>query len=215
MRGKHIAPAKKHIAAIEHDHSVPLKANCIDGDARRDDGARNTSCDDALNVGEGIGKCPRIAARAAAAAPTEYRVRLPFDSPAPAALRRVAAVDQRGVALAATAEGFCTRLHADRSAAAEQRAAPHLARTPTARRMGWVTPSLGSNRRVSSATSPPPSISLIWRRVSYSIAWWTKRTELMFLISALVPRASPGWRTEIFTSQRKLPSSMLPSQVPR
>ena len=50
---------------------------------------------------------------------------------------------------------------------------------------------------------------------SYSIACMTKRTEFTFLISQRVPYCSPGRRTETLQSQRREPSSMLPSQVPR
>ena len=55
----------------------------------------------------------------------------------------------------------------------------------------------------------------IWRRASFSIAWPMKRIELTFLISQRVPSLPPGLRTETFTSARRLPFSMSPSQVPR
>ena len=46
-------------------------------------------------------------------------------------------------------------------------------------------------------------------------AEWVKRIELTFLISQRVPSSPPGLRTETFTSARRLPFSMSPSQVPR
>ena len=81
--------------------------------------------------------------------------------------------------------------------------------------MERVSPLFGSNRRVSCLIVPPSSMISIWRRASYSIACWTKRIELTFLISQRVPSSPPGLRTETLTSQRMEPSSMLPSQVPR
>ena len=41
-----------------------------------------------------------------------------------------------------------------------------------------------------------------------------KRKLLRFLISQRVPSGSPGRRTDTLASQRKLPSCMLPSQMP-
>ena len=56
----------------------------------------------------------------------------------------------------------------------------------------------------------------IWRFASWSIAAMMKRIEFMFLISQRVPSpVEPFGRTETLTSARRLPSCMLPSQVPR
>ena len=54
-----------------------------------------------------------------------------------------------------------------------------------------------------------------WRSISYSIARSTKRKEFMFLSSARRPerRGCPRGRSETLASQRKLPSSMFPSQI--
>ena len=41
-----------------------------------------------------------------------------------------------------------------------------------------------------------------------------KRKLFRFLISRRVPKGAPGRRTETLASQRKLPSCMLPSQMP-
>jgi hypothetical protein len=41
-----------------------------------------------------------------------------------------------------------------------------------------------------------------------------KRKLFRFLISRRVPSGAPGRRTETLASQRKLPSCMLPSQMP-
>ena len=41
-----------------------------------------------------------------------------------------------------------------------------------------------------------------------------KRKLFRFLISQRVPSGAPGRRTETLASQRKLPSCMLPSQMP-
>jgi hypothetical protein len=49
---------------------------------------------------------------------------------------------------------------------------------------------------------------------SKSIACCMKRKLLRFLISRRVPSGCAGRRTETLASQRKLPSCMLPSQMP-
>ncbi len=77
-------------------------------------------------------------------------------------------------------------------------------------------PVVGSKRRVSWITLPPDSTTSIWRSTSYSIACLMKRKELMFFSSARVPNSAwPQGRTETLASQRKEPSSRLPSQMPR
>ena len=77
-------------------------------------------------------------------------------------------------------------------------------------------PRFSSHRRVS-WTNVPPSVRVsLCRAISYSSARSTALNEFKFLISILVPRVSlPAGRTEILASQRKLPSSMLPSQTPK
>ena len=78
-----------------------------------------------------------------------------------------------------------------------------------------VSPWSGSNSRVSWLIVPPSSITPICRQASCSIAWPMKRMELRFLISQRVPNGAPGLCTETFTSARRWPFSMSPSQVPR
>ena len=47
------------------------------------------------------------------------------------------------------------------------------------------------------------------------MAFWRYRNEFTFFTSALVPKACcPTGRTDTFASQRRLPSSMLPSFTP-
>jgi hypothetical protein len=82
-------------------------------------------------------------------------------------------------------------------------------------RIDRVSPVLASNSRVSCLIETPFSRISICRRASCSMAWPIKRIELTFLISQRVPSGAPGFRTETLMSARKLPSSILPSQVPR
>ena len=65
------------------------------------------------------------------------------------------------------------------------------------------------------STRPPPRARAVCRSISYSSARWTWRNELRFLTSALTPNAlCRRGRTETLASQRRLPSSMLPSVTP-
>jgi transaldolase len=66
------------------------------------------------------------------------------------------------------------------------------------------------------ATLPPDSTSSTCRATSYSMACLMKRKELMFFSSTRVPYSLlPLRMTETLASQRKLPSSRLPSLMPR
>ena len=76
--------------------------------------------------------------------------------------------------------------------------------------------------RWTQAYSRPPPRGLSRRLLEYAAAYQIQARAFRGLSGsnashqvAAVPSASPGWRTEIFPSQRKLPCSMLPSQVPR
>jgi len=69
--------------------------------------------------------------------------------------------------------------------------------------------------RVSCTTRPPSLTRSICRAISYSSAFCRKRNELRFFTSAFVPSSAwPRGRTDTLASQRRLPSSMLPSLTP-
>ena len=76
----------------------------------------------------------------------------------------------------------------------------------------WVRPSSSAQWRVSWRIASPASSSTIWRAASYSMARPSDRTELRFLISQRVPKASvPRRRTDTLASTRIDPSSILAS----
>ena len=62
---------------------------------------------------------------------------------------------------------------------------------------------------------PPVSVICIRRSISNSMAFLILRIEFKFLTSTLVPNVvAPFKRIEILASHLKLPSSILPSQIP-
>ena len=72
----------------------------------------------------------------------------------------------------------------------------------------------GSNSTVACSIARPSSMRSICHCTSKSMACCRKRKLFRFLISRRVPSGAPGRRTETLASQRKLPSCMLPSQMP-
>ena len=72
----------------------------------------------------------------------------------------------------------------------------------------------GRTARWPARSRRPSSMRSICHCTSKSIACCRKRKLFRFLISRRVPKGAPGRRTETLASQRKLPSCMLPSQMP-
>ncbi len=81
--------------------------------------------------------------------------------------------------------------------------------------MVCVRPVEGSKVRVSCTIFSPERRSFICLSISDSIAFWTKRKELTFFISTLVPSSfEPFGLMEMFISHRSCPFSMSARDTP-